>query len=199
MTYLNIKNKSYISEAQFQVLWPKANPPARDLLVFMWILKDLVNIRGVVEITTANPNFYLSRFCISALNHIHKHHEAFYTNMENRKSPPQIELYEPEAIREIQEMTNSKFPDFLSALDTLAGEDTTLLHEASHQRQDLIRKFPDSFPQSFHRIQLNGYITRALEDRKRTLEQRTISTPHARTLLYLPQYDPGSMKIPKRL
>ena len=84
------------------------------------------------------------------------------------------------------------------ALDNLAGEDTILLHEASQQHQHLCKKFPDSFPQNFHQIQLNGYITKALEDRNHTLEQRIVSTPHSRTLLYLPQYDPGTMKIPKR-
>jgi hypothetical protein len=95
-------------------------------------------------------------------------------------------------------MANSQFPNFMLALDNLAGEDITLLHEASQQHQNLCKKFPDFFPQNFHRIQLNGYITRALEDRKHTLEQRIISTPHSRTLLYPPQYDPGTMKIPKR-
>ena len=95
-------------------------------------------------------------------------------------------------------MANSQFPQFLSALDVLASEDTTLLHEANQHHQNLSQKFPDSFPQTFHRIQLHGYITRALEDRKHTLEQRQISTPHSRTLLYLPQLDPGTMKIPKR-
>ena len=118
--------------------------------------------------------------------------------MENRKSLPQIEPYDSQSIKEIQDLTTSKFPQFLAALDGLAQEDANLLHEANHQHHNLIRKFPDSFPQAFHRIQLQGYITRALEDRKNTLEQKQISTPHARTLLYLPQYDPGSMKIPKR-
>ena len=94
-------------------------------------------------------------------------------------------------------MANLQVPEFLSALDILAAEDTTILHEAS-QHQNLCKKFPDSFPQTFHRIQLNGYITRALDDRKQTLEQRQISTPHARTLLYLPQYDPANMRIFKR-
>ena len=95
-------------------------------------------------------------------------------------------------------MANNQFLEFLSALDILAGEDTTLLHEATQQHQNQVRKFLDSFPPTFHRIQLHGYVTRALKDRKYTLEQRQISTPHARTLLYLPQYDLGSMKIAKR-
>ena len=95
-------------------------------------------------------------------------------------------------------MANSQFSNFLSTLDNLAGEDTTLLQETSQQHQNLCKKFPDSFPQNFHMIQLNGYIARALEDRKHTLEQRLVSTPHSCTLLYLPQYDPGTMKIPKR-
>jgi hypothetical protein len=164
----------------------------------MWVLKDLVLPRGVVEVTSTNPNFYLTRFCISALSHIQRHHEEFYTNIENRNSLPQIEPYNLDLVKEIQEMADSNFPDFLSALDTLAGEDTSLLHQANHLHQNLVRKYHDSFPQSFHRIQLNGYITRALEDRKRTLEQRIVSTPNACTLLYLPQYDPGNMKIPKR-
>lgn len=179
-------------------MWQAANSAARDLFVFMWVLRDLHVPKGILEITTENPNFYLTRFCISALIHIQKHHEEFYTNIENRNSLLQIEQYDLELVKEIQEMANSIFPDFLVALDTLAREDTSILQQASHLHQDLIRKYPDSFPQSFHRIQLNGYMTRAFEDRKRTLEQRVISTPHSRTLLYLPQYDPGSMKIPKR-
>ena len=92
-------------------------------------------------------------------------------------------------------MANLQFPEFLSALDNLAGENTTMLHESSQHHQNLCKKFPNYFPETFHRIQLNGYITRALEDRKHTLEQGLISTPHSRTLLYLLQYDLGSMKI----
>ena len=194
----NLKNGTEISEELFQMMWVKANAEARDLLVFMWILKDLTAHKGVVEVTTENPNFYLTRFCAKALTHITHHHEDFYNNIDNRKSLPQIQPYEPEIIKEIQDLSSSKFPQFLTALDELAQEDTKLLHEVSHQHHNLIRKFPDSFPQAFHRIQLQGYITRALEDRKTTLEQRQIITPHARTLLYLPQYDPGTMKIPKR-
>ena len=193
-----MRTKSHLSQEQFQALWQKANPEARDLLVFMWAMTDLLIPKGVVEVTTANPPFYLTRFCVSALTHINRHHEEFYTNLENRNSLPHLEPYEPKFIREIQETANTKFPEFLSALDVLAAEDTTLLHEANQHHQNLTRKFSDSFPQAFHRIQLNGYIIRALEDRKNTLEQRQISTPHARTLLYLPQYDPASMRIPKR-
>ena len=180
------------------MLWVKANSEAKDLLVFMWILKDRTTHKGVVEITTTNPNFYLTRFCIKTLTHISRHHEEFYNNIENRKSLPQIQPYEPEIIKEIQDLTNSKFPQLLTTLDGLAQEDTRLLHEVSHQHHNLIRKFLDFFPQAFHRIQLQGSIARALEDRKNTLEQRQIITPHARTLLYLPQYDLGTMKIPKR-
>jgi hypothetical protein len=194
----DIKMNSQISKEQFQALWQAANSTARDLFVFMWVLKHLNIPRGVLELTTANPNFYITRFCISTLTHIQKHHEEFYTNIDNMNSLPQIEPYDLEMVREIQDMANNRSLEFLTAFDTLAQEDTSILHQATHLHQDLIRKFPDSFPQGFHRIQLNGYITRALEDRKRTLENRTISTPHARTLLYLPQYDPGSMKIPKR-
>ena len=194
----DIRNKSHLSKEQFLALWHKANSAGRDLLVFMWALKDLITPKGIVEVTTASPPFYLTRFCIAALTHMSKHHEEFYTNIDNRNSLPNLDPYEPEDIKEIQEMANANFPEFLSALDVLAGEDTTLFHEASQHHQNLSRKFSDSFPQTFHRIQLHGYITRTLEDRKNTLEQRQISTPHSRTLLYLPQYDPGSMRIPKR-
>ena len=194
----DLKARSQLSREQFQILWAQADSAARDVLTFMWVLKDLVLPKGVVELTSANPNFYLTRFCISALFHIQRHHEDFYTNLENRNSLPQIEPYNLDLVKEIQDMTDSSFPEFLSAIDTLAGEDTSLLHQANHMHQTLVRKYPDSFPQNFHRIQLNGYITRALEDRKRTIEQRIVSTPNARTLLYLPQYDPGNMKISKR-
>ena len=194
----DIRNKSHISQEQFQVLWQQANSAAKDLLIFMWALKDLTIPKGVVEITTANPPFFLTRFCISALIHMSKHHEEFYTNVSNRNSLPPLDPYDPALVKEIQDEANSKYPEFLSAIDILAAEDTTMLHEASQYHQNLSRKFPDSFPQAFHRIQLHGYISRALEDRRTTLEQRLISTPHARTLLYLPQYDPGSMRIPKR-
>ena len=194
----DIRNKSRISKEQFQLLWQQANSAARDLLIFMWVLRDLLIPKGVVEITTANPPFFLTRFCISALVHMNKHHEEFYTNVSNRASLPPIDPYEPALIKEIQETANAQYPEFLSALDILAAEDTTMLHEASQHHQNLSRKFSDSFPQAFQRITLHGYITRALEDRRNTLEQRQISTPHARTLLYLPQYDPGCMRISKR-
>ena len=181
----DLKMRSHLSKLEFQTLWTQTHSPVRDLLVFMWVIKDLVLPRGVVEITTTNPTFYITRFCIAALTHINHHHEHFYTNIENRNSLPQVEPYDPEETRQIQEIADSQFPEFLSALDVLAGEDTAILHEAAAQHQNLVRKFPDSFPLAFHRIQLHGYITRALEDRRNTLEQRKISTPHARTLLYL--------------
>jgi hypothetical protein len=91
--------------------------------------------------------------------------------MENRNSLPYLEPYDLEVVKEIQDMANSQFPDFMLVLDNLAREDTTLLHEASQQHQNFCKKFPDSFFQNFHRIQLNGSITIALEDRKHTLEQ----------------------------
>ena len=194
----DIKMKTHLSKIEFETLWAKAAPKAKDLLIFMWVLKDLVLPKGVAEITSTNLNFYLTRFCISALTHINRHHEEFYTNIENCKGLPNLELYEPDTITEIQEMANQQFPKFLSALDILAAEDTSILHDASQQHQNLVRKFPDSFPAAFHRIQLHGYISRALDDRKHTLEHRQISTSHARTLLYLPQFDPASTKISKR-
>ena len=78
----------------------------------MWVLKDLFIPKGVVEITTANPPFYLTRFCISVLTHINKHHEEFYSNMENRNSLPQLEPYDLEVVKEIQDISNSQFPFF---------------------------------------------------------------------------------------
>jgi hypothetical protein len=162
----DIKAQSCLTKEQFQTLWSKANSDARDLLIFMWVLKDLILPKALAEVTSANPNFYLTRFCISALTHMAKHHEEFYSNIDNRKSLPQIEPYETDTINEIQELANQQFPEFLSSLDILAAEDTTILHEATQQHQNLVRKFPDSFPTAFHRIQLHGYITRALDDRK---------------------------------
>ena len=194
----DIRNKTQLSKHQFRTLWDRANSAAKDLLVFMWVMKDLLIPKGVIEVTTANPPFYLTRFCVAALTHIDRHHEEFYTNVENRNSLPHLEPYQPELIKEIQDMANDQFPEFLSAIDVLAAEETTLFHEATQHHQNLTRKFSYSFPQTFHRIQLHGYITRALDDIKNTLENRQISTPHSRTLLYLPQYDPGSMRIPKR-
>lgn len=44
-------------------------------------------------------------------------------------------------------MADTQFPDFMSAPDTLAGEDTTLLHEANQHHQNLTRNYPHSFPQ----------------------------------------------------
>lgn len=113
-------------------------------------------------------------------------------------SKPHLDPYEPEVITKIQEVANSQFPKFISALDILAAEDTPLLYKASQHHQNLSRKILDSFLQIFHRIQLHGYITRALEDKKNTLEQRQISTPHFRNMLYPPQYNHGSMRIPKQ-
>ena len=164
----DLKNQSHLSEEQFRALWLKANPAARDLLVCMWVFRDLMVPKGIVEITTASPPFYLTRFCAAALNHIHKHHEYFYSNIDNRNGLPNIQPYEPHLIKEIQQMADTRFPEFMLALDMLATEDTTLLHEASQHHQDFSRNYPDSFPQTFYRIQLHGYITRALEDRKHT-------------------------------
>lgn len=194
----DLKFQIHLSKPQFQILWAQADSAARDLLVFMWILKDIITSKGTVEVTTADPAFYATRFCTRALIHISQHHTQFYSNIANRNSLPQIEPYDINTTREVQEIVNQNFPEFLSAIDTLAQEDTTQLHEAALHHQNLMKKYPKSFSITFHKIQLHGYVTRALEERKYTLEQRQITTPHPRTLLYLPQYDPGSMKIAKR-
>lgn len=65
---------------------------------------------------------------------------------------------------------NIELFEFLTALHTLAQEDTTQIHEAVQHHQNLIRKYPNSFPITFHKIQLHGYTTRALEDRIHTLD-----------------------------
>lgn len=69
------------------MLWDEATSVAKNLLVFMWNLKDLTTQKEVVEITT-NLNFYLTRFCVTTLTHIARHHDEFYNNIENRKSFP---------------------------------------------------------------------------------------------------------------
>ena len=85
----NLKLQSHLSNDQFQILWAQANSAARDLLTFMWILKDLVVPKGVVEITTASPTFFITRFFIGGVTHINGHHEEFYTNNKNRNGLPQ--------------------------------------------------------------------------------------------------------------
>ena len=129
---LDVRNKSQTSMEQFEILWVKANATARVLLVCMWVLKDTIMPNAEVEITTANPNFHLTRFCIVVLIYITRHHKKFFTNLKNKKSLSHIEPYELEAIKDIQEAKNSQFLEFLSTLYTLVGEDTTLLHEANH-------------------------------------------------------------------
>lgn len=136
----NIRNKTHLSQEHFQALWNKANSIARDLLVFMWVLRDLLIPTCVVEGTTTNPPFYITRFCTSTLAHINKNHKEVYSSMHNRNSLPQLEPYDLELVKEIQDMASSQFPDFLLALDNLAGEDTTLLHEASHTTPKLVQE-----------------------------------------------------------
>lgn len=194
----DIRLKSQFNQEQLKAIWSKANPTARDLIAFMWVLKDLYIPKGIMEITSANPSFYITRFCVGALAHISQHHNDFYSNTDNRNSLPQLEQYDPETVNQIQKMAIENSPDFLSAIDELAQEETTQLHEATQHHQTLCRKYPDSFPITFQCIQLQTYINRALEERKHTLEQKQISTPHTRTLLYLPQYDPTTMRIYKR-
>lgn len=173
----DIRLKNQFNKEQLKTIWSKANPTARDLITFTWVLKDLFIPKGVKEITTTNPSFYLTRFCVGALAHISQHHNDFYSNIDNRNSLPQLEQYDSETVNEIQNMAMENFPDFLSTLDELAQEETAQLHEATQHHQNLCRKYPDSFPITFQRIQLHGCITRALEERKHTLEQRQISTP----------------------
>ena len=91
-------------------MWQQANSATRDLLIFMWMLKDLIIPKGVVELTTTNPPFFLTRFCISALIHMSKHHEEFYTNVSNMNSLPPLDPYDPTLIKEIQEAANAQYP-----------------------------------------------------------------------------------------
>ena len=107
-SFLDIRNKSQISQEQFQVLWQQANSAAKDLLIFMWVLKDLTIPKGVVEITTTNPSFFITRFCILALVHMSKHHKEFYTNVSNKNFLPPLDPYKLAFIKEIQETTNAQ-------------------------------------------------------------------------------------------
>lgn len=132
--------------SNYQILWIQANSAAKDILIFIWILKYLIVPKEVVEINTTNPTFYLTRFCIGALTHTNRHYEDFCTNIDNMNALPQIEPYDSELTREIQEMTNNQFPEFPSALDILTGEDTTLLHDATHN----IKIWKESFQIHFH-------------------------------------------------
>ena len=165
----DIRLSNKISKDQFKALWKKANSAAKDLLVFMWVLKDMFTTKGTVELTTVDHDFYATRFCIRALTHISQHHNLFYSNIENWSSLPQIEPYDLETTKELQEMVTQNYPEFLTSVDTLAQKDTTQLHELVQHHQNLICKYPDPFPITFHKIQLHGYITRALEDRRHTL------------------------------
>ena len=161
----DLKFQSHLSRQQFHIIWAQADSAARDLLVFMWVLKDIITSKGTIEVTTADPVFYATRFCTWALIHIRQHHTQFYSNIGNWNSLPQIEPYDLDTTREVQEIVSQNFPEFLSALDTLAQEDTTQLHEAALHHQNLMKKYPDSFPITFHKLQLHGYVTRALEKR----------------------------------
>lgn len=80
---LDIGNQSHLSKEELWVMWAKTNSVAKDLLTFMWVLRDLIIPRGVVKTTSIDPTFYLTRFCIGAFTHINKYHEQFYTNIEN--------------------------------------------------------------------------------------------------------------------
>ena len=70
----------------------------------MWVLKDLMAQKGVVEIALANPSFYITQFCIGALAHMNQHHNEFYSNIENRSSLPQVEPYNLQEARELQDL-----------------------------------------------------------------------------------------------
>jgi hypothetical protein len=74
----------------------------------------------VVEIITANLPFYFTSSCISTLTYINKHHKEFYSNMENKNSLLQLEPYDLEIVKEIQDMTNTQYPGFLSVINNLA-------------------------------------------------------------------------------
>jgi hypothetical protein len=105
-SFLDIRNNIHLSHEQFWALWDKANSVANDILVFIWILKDHPIPRGVVKVTTTNPPFYITRFCILALTHISKYHEKFYSNMDNMFCLLQLELYNLDVVKDIQDMAN---------------------------------------------------------------------------------------------
>jgi hypothetical protein len=65
--------------------------------------------------------------------------------MENKNYLPQLGPYEVDEVKEIQDMANLQFPKFFLALDSLAAKDTTVLHKALQQHQNLCKKIQDLY------------------------------------------------------
>lgn len=65
--------------------------------------------------------------------------------MDNMNSLPQLEPYDLEVVKEIQDMANSQFLDFLLALDNLAGEDTPYSMKPHNNTKTCARNFQIHF------------------------------------------------------
>ena len=117
----DIRPRNNISKKQFKAIWNKANPTARDLLIFMWVLKDLITPKGTIEITTADPCLTMQPGSASELSLIS-------TNITTNSTPTlrtgtlslRFEPYDAETTKELQQMVTQYFPEFLTAMDTLA-------------------------------------------------------------------------------
>ena len=56
-----------MTKEEFEGTWRQAQPDAKDTLAFMWAILDIKIPLGVMELISANPSFYISRYSIRAL------------------------------------------------------------------------------------------------------------------------------------
>lgn len=82
-----------LNQEEFKALWKQAQPKAKDTLAFMWAIGEVALPLDAMEVVTANPSFYISKYCVRAMDQIANHHRKYYTNPHFKTELPTLPSY----------------------------------------------------------------------------------------------------------
>ena len=119
-----------MTKEEFEGTWRQAQPDAKDTLAFMWAIGDIKIPLGVMEIISANPSFYISRYSIRALAQMAEHHRKFYTNPYNKTELPLLLPYGEREVTIVHKLLAKSRAEHEKAMDLYEKEDVVLFKEA---------------------------------------------------------------------
>ena len=172
-----------IDSKQAKRIWDKADPTAKDTIVFMWCSEELKMPLGTMEVLSACPPFYIKRYvlrCIKLLGQHSKHPGIV-------KEPlPTLRSYSHGQYHLIKNLQKSKPDWFQQALTNLAAEDIVVCHEAVKIYQEMANQ-RGNLNLSPTVSQLKRFATRTFEEQQTTLSKKRFGTINSGTLLIPPR------------
>lgn len=184
-----------LNQEEFKALWKQAQPEAKDTLAFMWAIGEVALPLGAMEVVTASPSFYISRYCVRAMDQIANHHRKYYTNPHFKTELPTSPSYGEKEITTVHNSIAKSREEHEDAMRTYEKEDLILFKEARRFQQWLKKYHADSFPLEFFDISLQNFATRAIKDYEHTVAKRNCLLHTNDIILLLPSLNPCHWRI----